>query len=275
MPVAAWLMTLRQQQLGVRGYEHTPLVNIQKWSSVPADMPLFDSLLVFDYEQLNTSLRSLGPAWHTREFQIIERTNYPITVYAYGESELLLRIAYDRARFSDSRITRMLGHIQTLLEGMAADPAARLANLPLLTARERHQLLVEWNNTRLSYPSDALIHGLFEAQVKRTPDAGAIVAQGRQLTYAELNAKANQLAHYLISNGIGPDALVGICLDRSLELIIAILAIHKAGGAYLPMDPTYPKERLAFMMEDAKPAILLTREEVLSRLSKSRVIYAL
>jgi natural product biosynthesis luciferase-like monooxygenase protein len=271
MPVAAWLMTLRQQQLGMRGYEHTPLVNIQKWSSVPADMPLFDSLLVFDYEQLNTSLRSLGPAWHTREFQIIERTNYPITVYAYGESELLLRIAYDRGRFSDSRITRMLGHIQTLLEGMAADPAARLASLPLLTARERHQLLVEWNNTRLSYPSDALlIHELFEAQVKHTPNASAIVAQGRQLTYTELNAKANQLAHYLISNGIGPDALVGICLDRSLELIIAILAIHKAGGAYLPMDPAYPKERLAFMMEDAKPAILLTQEEVISNLPQPR-----
>jgi natural product biosynthesis luciferase-like monooxygenase protein len=271
MPVAAWLMTLRQQQLGVRGYEHTPLVNIQKWSSVPADMPLFDSLLVFDYEQLDTSLRSLGPAWHTREFQIIERTNYPITVYAYGESELLLRIAYDRGRFSDSRITRMLGHMQTLLEGMAADPAARLASLPLLTAGERHQLLVEWNNTRLSYPSDALlIHELFEAQVKHIPNASAIVAQGRQLTYAELNAKANQLAHYLISNGIGPDALVGICLDRSLELIIAILAIHKAGGAYLPMDPTYPKERLAFMMEDAKPAILLTQEEVISNLPQPR-----
>jgi non-ribosomal peptide synthetase component F len=158
MPVAAWLKTLRQQQLGVRGYEHTPLVNIQKWSSVPTDIPLFDSLLMFDYEQLNTSLWSLGPAWQTHEFQIIERTNYPITVYAYGESELLLRIAYDRGRFSDSRITRMLGHIQTLLEGMAADPAARLASLPLLTARERHQLLVvEWNNTCLSYPSDALL----------------------------------------------------------------------------------------------------------------------
>lgn len=271
MPVAAWLMTLRQQQLEVRGYEHTPLVNIQKWSNVPADMPLFDSLLVFDYEQLNTSLRSLGPAWHTREFQIIERTNYPITVYAYGEPELLLRIAYDRGRFSDSRITRMLGHMQTLLEGMAADPAAHLASLPLLTAGERHQLLVEWNNTRLSYPSDALlIHELFEAQVKHTPNASAIVAQGRPLTYAELNAKANQLAHYLISNGIGPDALVGICLDRSLELIIAILAIHKAGGAYLPMDPTYPKERLAFMMEDAKPAILLTQEEVISNLPQPR-----
>lgn len=270
MPVADWLKILRQQQLEVREYEHTSLVNIQKWSGVPADTPLFESLLVFDYGQLNTSLRSLGQAWESRGFRLIEKTTYPITVYAYGEPEMLLRFAYDQNRFSDSQITRMLGHMQTVLEGMAAFPKASLSSLPLLTAQERYQLLTEWNSTELPYPSDALIHELFEAQVRRTPDAIAIVVQRRPLTYADLNAKANQLARCLIKHGVGPDVLVGLCLDRSLDLIIGLLAIHKAGGAYVPMDPTYPKDRLAFMLEDAEPAVLLTQEALVSSLPQPR-----
>jgi len=270
LSVAAWLKTLRQHQVELRGYEHTPLVNIQRWSNVPADTQLFESIIVFDHRQLNTSLRSLGPEWRNREFWLTEKTGYPITLYAYGEPELLFKISYERSRFSDDQIKHMLGHLQTLLERMAAKPNASLSSVSLLTAREQHQLLVEWNDTNLSFPSDVLIHELFEMWAKRTPNAVAVVAQGRQLTYAELNAKANQLAHYLIRHGVGPEVLVGISFDRSLDLMIGLLGIHKAGGAYVPMDPSYPKDRLAFMLEDAKPAIVLTREDIVSSLPQPR-----
>ncbi|MFQ5906231.1 MAG: amino acid adenylation domain-containing protein, partial [bacterium] len=146
--------------------------------------------------------------------------------------------------------------------GIVADPEQRLSKLPLLTEAERHQLLVEWNDTRTDYPGDSCIHQLFEAQVERTPEKIAVVFEDHQLTYSELNARANQLAHYLRKSGVGPEVLVGICVERSLEMVIGLLGILKAGGAYVPLDPTYPRERLAFMLADAQVPVLLTQERL-------------
>jgi amino acid adenylation domain-containing protein len=168
--------------------------------------------------------------------------------------------------FNGSTIERMAGHYLKILEGIVADPDQRLSELPLLTDAERHQLLVEWNDTTTEYARDKCIHELFEEQTERTPDAIAVVFEGQQLTYRELNNKANQLAHYLRKQGVGPEVLVGICVERSLEMIIGILGILKAGGAYLPLDPTYPKERLSFMISDAQAPILLTQRRVLEML---------
>jgi non-ribosomal peptide synthetase component F len=152
----------------------------------------------------------------------------------------------------------MLGHFQTLLESIVANPEQRLCELPLLTESDRHQLLVEWNDTQTKYLKDSCIHRLFEEQVEQTPDAIAIVFEDEQLTYRELNIRANKLAHHLQQLGVVPDVLVGICLERSMEMIVGLLGILKAGGAYLPLDPTYPQERLNFMLEDAQISILLT-----------------
>jgi amino acid adenylation domain-containing protein len=162
----------------------------------------------------------------------------------------------------------MLRHFRTLLEGIVANPEQRISELQLLTEAEKHQLLVEWNDTKRDYPSDKCIHQLFEARVEKTPSALAVVFEAQQLTYRELNNRANQLAHYLRKAGIGPNVLVGICMERSLELVVALLAVLKAGGAYVPLDASYPKERLAYMLNDSGVPVLLTFQELSRRLPK-------
>jgi amino acid adenylation domain-containing protein len=162
----------------------------------------------------------------------------------------------------------MLQHLQTLLEGMVANPESCLLDLPLLTAAQRHQLLVEWNDTQVAYPHNVCLHQLFEAQVEKTPDAIAVIFEGQQLTYRELNQQANQIAHYLQKIEIKPDTLIGIFLERSRSTIAGLLGILKAGGAYVPLDPSYPMERLAFMLEDAQVPVLLTQQSLLDKLPK-------
>jgi non-ribosomal peptide synthetase component F len=142
---------------------------------------------------------------------------------------------------------------------LTTNPKQQLSAEQLLTEAERHKLLVEWNNTSFDYPKNKCIHQLFEATAERTPEAVAVVFEGEQLTYGELNARANQLAHYLQALGVKPEVLVGICVERSLEMIIGLLGILKAGGAYVPLEPAYPQERLAFMLEDSSVPVLLTQ----------------
>ncbi len=174
--------------------------------------------------------------------------------------------AYNIDLFDAGTITRMAGHFQTLLEGIVANPLHPISQLPLLTEAELHQLLVSWNNTSADYPSNLSIHELFETQVKRTPDAVAVVFEDKHLTYGELNARANQLAHYLRSLGVKPEVLVGICLERSVEMIVGLLGILKAGGAYVPLDPAYPTERNSFILSDARVQVLLTSEKLVAEL---------
>ena len=156
----------------------------------------------------------------------------------------------------------MAGHFHALLESVIRDPAAAIGDLEILTAAERQQLLVEFNDTRTDYPKDKCVHQLFEEQVQRTPDSVAVVFEGQQLTYAQLNARANQLAHHLQTLGVGPEVPVAICMERCPEMVVGLLGILKAGGAYVPLDPAYPKERLSFMLEDAHAPVLLTRQHV-------------
>ena len=181
-----------------------------------------------------------------------------------------LSCEYNTDLFEAETIRRMLGHYQTLLEGVVANPDRRLSELPMLTNAERRQVLVEWNRTEVSYPRDRCLHELFEEQVERTPEAVAVVFEDKQLTYRQLNDRANQLARYLQGLGVGPDALVGICVERSLEMVVGLLGILKAGGAYVPLDPEYPKERLAFMLEDAGAAVLLTQGHLTASLPTHR-----
>ncbi|MFN6569720.1 amino acid adenylation domain-containing protein [Dendronalium sp. ChiSLP03b] len=178
---------------------------------------------------------------------------------------------YNADLFDAGTIERMSGHFQTLLEGIIANSQQRIAQLPLLTELEQQQLLVDWNNTQVDYPQDKCIHQLFEEQVERTPDAVAVVFENQQLTYHQLNCRANQLAHYLKSMGVTADVLVGICVERSLEMVVGLLGILKAGGAYLPLDPEYPPERLNFMLEDAQVGVLLTQQRLSDRLPEHQV----
>jgi amino acid adenylation domain-containing protein/non-ribosomal peptide synthase protein (TIGR01720 family) len=174
-------------------------------------------------------------------------------------------VEYSTDLFDRATITRMLGHLQTLLEGIAANPEQHISSLPLVTAAEKQQLL-EWNNTFAQYPQDKCIHQLFEEAVEQSPDAVAVVLEGEELSYRELNARANQLARHLRSLGVEPEVLVGICVERSPLMVIGLLGVLKAGGAYVPLDPNYPKERLAFMLEDSSVQVLLAQEKLLEKL---------
>lgn len=178
---------------------------------------------------------------------------------------------YNRDLFEPETIRRASGHFQTLLEGIVTNPKMCIGELSLLTPSERHQLLVEWNDTHTTYPQEKCIHQLFEEQVERTPDGVAVVFEDEQLTYRELNERANQLAWYLQNLGVKPEVLVGICLERSLEMIVAVLGILKAGGAYVPIDPTYPAERIANIFEDAGLSVLLTTEMGIARRQQEKV----
>jgi amino acid adenylation domain-containing protein len=185
------------------------------------------------------------------------------------EQGLIGAFEYNTDLFDEASIARTVGHWQTLLDGVVADPDERICELPILTEAERYQLLVEWNDTAADYPKDKCIHQLFEEQVEQTPGNVAVVLEDKKLTYRELNARANQLAHYLQKLGVGPEVLVGICVERSPEMVIGLMGILKAGGAYVPLDPNHPQERLVFMMSDSKIPILLTQRKLLARLPES------
>jgi len=270
-----WLQQLQSQQAEARQYEYTPLVEIQQWSEVTPGSPLFESLIVFENYPLDPQIHKGRGELAISKVQIVEQTNYPVTLVVIPGAELKLNIFSDRYRFEPQAIARMLGHLQTLLADMVSHPEACLQELSLLTAAEKHQLLVEWNQTQVAYPQDVCLHQLFEQQVEKTPNAIAVVFEEQKLTYQELNQHANQLAYRLRKLGVIADTLVGICVERSLEMLVGLLGILKAGGAYLPLEPDYPTERLGFMLEDAKPPILLTQESLISRLPKhsSQVIY--
>jgi amino acid adenylation domain-containing protein len=194
-----------------------------------------------------------------------QRVRFDLEMHLWQQAKKIEgEVVYSTDLFDAATIERMTGHFLTLLQAVTADADKRLSDLPLLTAAERHQLLSEWNDTAVEYPRDRCLHELFEEQVQKTPDAVALMFGACSLTYAELNSKANRLAHYLRSLGIGPEALVGLLVERSPEMVTGLLGTLKAGGAYLPLDLDYPAERLVRLVEDARPAVILAQEHLLA-----------
>ena len=261
-----WLKELREQWIEVREFEHTPLVKIQEWSEVPAGSPLFESILNVQDPSWDSVLKAQGGSWAERKFRSRHQPGYPLAMDVYGGQGLSAKIFYNRQRFDDQTISRMLGHFKILLEGMAAvQPERKLSSLPMLSKTERQQLLVDWNRTEpeLGDTGDGgcCVHQHFEAQAARTPEALAVTGAGKELNYRELNERANQLAGQLQALGVRPDGLVGICAERSAEMVVGQLAILKAGGAYVPIDPAYPKERITYMIDDAGISVVLTQEK--------------
>ncbi len=191
------------------------------------------------------------------------------------DDSLIAAFHYDPNLYQVEDIKRLAGHFQTLLESVINNPEAAISELQILSDVERQQLLVEFNNTRTDYPKDKCIHQLFEARAERTPDNIAVVFEGQPLTYAELNSRANQLAHHLQRLEIGPEVLVALCVERSLEMVIGLLGILKAGGAYVPLDPVLPKERLGFMLEDTQAPVLVTQQHLAGGLPEhgAHVVY--
>ncbi len=266
MGLLEWLKRLQSEQVRLREYEYSPLLEVQRWSETPRDAALFQSLFVFENYPLDADAVTENFSLKLSEVRSFDRTNYPLTIVALPGRELVLQALYDRQRFDDDAIERLLSHLETLLGNFIIAPHPSLDTIELLTERERRQLLVEWNQSARESPLQNLcIHELFEAHAAGTPDAVALVCDHERLTYRELNERANSLAHHLQSIGVGADALVAILLQRSVEMIVALLAVLKAGGAYLPLDPLYPQERLAFMLDDASASVLLTQSSLLER----------
>ncbi len=191
-----------------------------------------------------------------------------LTVWGIEQPDGSLGITAEYAvdLFRGETIQRFLGHFQAVLEGMVAEPGRKLSALSLLTAEERRRALVEWNATAAEYPQERCIHQLFEEQVSRTPQATALVFDDQELTYEQLNTRAEAVAAQLRRHGVAPDVLVGICVERSLDMLVGLLGIHKAGGAYVPLDPTYPKERIGFMLQDSQAPVLITQLSLLRKL---------
>jgi amino acid adenylation domain-containing protein len=262
LSVLEWLQGLCARNRALGNHEHTPLSEVRRWSNVAPGQPLFESVFGFHDPSWDFALRTQGGSWAKRQFTVRNQPNFPLWVEVCGGTEIRLRIGYDPGRFDETTITRMLGHLRTVLEGMVADVSRRVAELPLLTDDEHHQLFTEWQNTRSEYPRDKCVHELFEAQVARTPNAVALVDDKEDLSYRELDNQANRVAHHLRSRDIRPDVPIGICVRRSAEMVVGLLGILKAGGAYLPLDPILPRERLVFMLEDSGAPVLLTDESL-------------
>jgi amino acid adenylation domain-containing protein len=255
-PLTRWLQDFRRRWVAVRDHENTPLVTVQGRSDVPRGTRLFDTVVNFQNPSWDAALESRGGPWRNRHFSIRNQPAYRLTLDIYGgRPALQLKLNYDPRHFDEPVIARMLEHYRTLLECMAASPDERLANLSMLSAAERHQVLVEWSGTATDYPRDRCIHELFQEQAQRTPDAVAVVTDEAQLTYGELNQRANRLAWYLRECGVARQTPVGLCVERSAEMVIGMLGILKAGGAYVPLDPANPKERLALMLQDMLRAV--------------------
>jgi surfactin family lipopeptide synthetase C len=263
-----WLKALQSQQFEQEPYTYYSLADIQKNSDIPPKMSLFESILVFENYPVDSSKNAPQKTLEITDIRCLERTNYPLTVVIIPNLELSGRIVYDTRRFEAETIERMIGHLQTLLAGMANHPELRLSEFSLLTKAEKEQLILAENqNDSLIKTIDyQCIHRLFEKQVEKTPNAIAIVYKNEQLTYQELNQRANRLAHYLQFLDIKLEDKIGVCIERSPLMAIAILGILKAGGAYVPLDAAYPVERLAFMLEDVKCPILLTQTHLSNQL---------
>lgn len=263
-------LLVRVRKVALQAYEHQDLPfeklveEINPERSV-SHSPLFK--VSFAFQNIPRQALEL-PGLTISSIEIeIEPARFDLTIYAWEDARGLTgSVVYNTDLFNASTISRMLGHLASLLRSIVRNPDQRISDLALLTEAEEHQLLVEWNDTRRDSTKDRCIHELFEAQVERCFDTVAVVFENQQLTYGELNIKANQLASYLRRLGVGRQTLIGLCVERSLEMVIGLLGILKAGGAYVPLDPAYPKERLAFMLQDAQVQIVLTQQQLLSEL---------
>jgi amino acid adenylation domain-containing protein len=267
--VAASVRSTHALLAGLLRHEHASLALAQRCSVVPAPSPLFSALL--NYRHSADAARAPSAetlrAWEgIRILRREERTNYPFTLSVNDLGQGFSLDAQTPVSIGPMRVCQfMRTALESLADALETSPATAVQALEVLPASERHRLLYEWNDTKAEYPRDKCVHELFEAQVDRTPDAIAVVYEGESLTYREVNRRANQLAHRLRKLGVGPEVIVGIFAERSVEMVVGLLATLKAGGAYLPLDPKYPADRLNFMLGDARPALVLVQRNLAAK----------
>ncbi|HZS21710.1 MAG TPA: amino acid adenylation domain-containing protein, partial [Pseudonocardiaceae bacterium] len=261
-PLVSWLRELQTAQIESRRFDYLSLAQIQACSQLPPGGGLFDSIVVFENYPLDPAAVT-GAGLGISHAEIRETTNFALTLLAYLGEHLDVSLAYDPHLFDSSTVQVMARRLELLLLGMCEDVDRPVWRLPWMTAQERHQVLVDWNGRRDDDPGTTLVE-LFQAQAARTPDAVAVSCGVEQLSYAQLNARSNQLARYLVESGAGPERFVALALPRSLDMVIAIVGVLKAGAAYLPLDPELPVARVKHVLTDADPVLLVTTGEVLA-----------
>jgi amino acid adenylation domain-containing protein/non-ribosomal peptide synthase protein (TIGR01720 family) len=255
-----WLDSVHEQLIALRDFEHCALVDIQRHSKVPAGQRLFDTILMFQGATPEADLAAEGGGMTMTSRQTWEETGYPLVLNAGLQEDLRLRLDHHPGQIDPVTARLLLGHFEMALRDLATVPdTTRLADLTPLPAAEWRSVIDEFNHTTAPYPADRCLHELFEDQADRTPEAVAVRYGTDALTYRELDERANQLAHELRDLGIGAESLVAICLRRGIAMTVAVLAVLKAGAAYVPLDPEYPADRTEFMLADADAPVVLTQ----------------
>ncbi|MEO0683455.1 MAG: amino acid adenylation domain-containing protein, partial [Cyanobacteria bacterium J06649_11] len=266
---STWLTKLQLQIAEFIEFSSNSIKEKQAKNSLQSnDLPLFESVLDLQYLQYASVDALLLETLSLKQLQLSEQLGIPLRITVYPEKEFVLQVTYNGSRFDFSTITRLLENLATLIENMI-DAEDRASNLPWITATERHKILTQWNQTYTEYPRDLCIHQIFEMQAIRSPDAVAVAYAEQQLTYRQLNHRANQLSHYLRQLGVQSETLVGIYLEQSIDAVVGLLGVLKAGGVYLPLDPTYPQERLDSVLEDSETPVIVTQQSLYEKLPPS------
>ena len=263
MDVLPWLVELGARWRSLRLHERAPLGEIQRAAGLPPGQPLFQTMAMYDWADPEEALSQDAAGSGAWQLQFRETLETPLAVALFGTDNLTLRLGWDTRRFLPEDISRMAGHFETLLGALVDGPSAKLAALPMLSAAETRTLLHGWNATECIFAHDLRIHDLFEREAREHPERPAVVFEGHALTYGELENRARRLAAHLQHLGVGPEVKVGIAVDRSLEMLVGVLAILEAGGAFVPLNPDDPRDRLAAMLEQARCPVLLTQERLL------------
>ncbi|SNR35448.1 non-ribosomal peptide synthase domain TIGR01720/amino acid adenylation domain-containing protein [Actinomadura mexicana] len=272
-PLLRWLATVQTDLAAGRRYDYSPLAQVQRWSDVPGGTALFDSIVAYENYPVRTGWLGADDPLRVTGVRAHERPHYPVTLVVAGTDDLEVRLHHDRRRLSDPAAERMLGHLRTLLtdiaDGLAADPDRPVGGLRLLTSAEEDRLLHDWADGGEPELLAPTVPGLLDEQARRRPDALAVICGEQRLTYREFDARVNRLAHHLRAAGVGPDVPVAVCLERSVELLVALLAVVKAGGCYVPLEPEYPQARIASLIADTGVRLVLTGGAAADRLPRA------
>ncbi|WP_162262797.1 non-ribosomal peptide synthetase, partial [Legionella hackeliae] len=270
-----YLNKLQEQLVESQHYAYVSLAEIKNWIGFGNTRALIDHITVFENYPISQVLISQAKGLDFKEAFVEEQTNYDLTIVGIPGDNIEIRLDYNKNCYAESDIIRLRNNFERLLFSVLENPEGMIFDYAFITQQEIDLLLFGWNNTESPYPMDKTVHRLFEEQVERSGGEVAVIYEDKHLTYEELNAASNRLAHYLLEEGVKPETLVGICSERSLEMIVGILGILKAGGAYVPLDPTYPKERLDYMLSDARTPVLLTQRHLIGELPETaaRVVY--
>jgi len=259
--IKTWLKELQTKQIERDQFAYSSLVDIQEWSEIPRGTQLFENILVFENYPVDKSLEDGVAGIKIKNLKAFERTNFPLTVLIAPGKEMSVHIAFETSKFTEEFISKLLSNFNSLVSQIIKAPDSKLSGLSFLSEEERNKILFEWNDTAADVDIKCM-HEMFTDAANKFPDRTALESGYKKYTYKELDDLSNRLAHKLIKEGITPGDYIGICLKRSAEMIISLLGILKSGAAYVPVDPSFPEDRIQYLLEDSGVKILITTEDI-------------